>query len=324
MNRINETSNLRKRLSNEKTIKATSILASACMFFLSTLTPAVAGFLIDADFETGETLSYGMGPSGNTPDVVDASKHPVCRGNKSVSFPLDFYNSKSHYRTELTAGKHELKIGEEYWLGYAFYVPSGTGEPRGGMQLHGKKDEDLGEGNRNPIMSFWLEDGQWRFHTSWAADPVNATPGTKTMSDGTYVTKLGPPALGKWTEFVLHFKITYKTDGFVRIWQNGVKVLDKTGIGMGFNDARGPYFKFGIYAFEWNNPNNPKTPPSLDESVKLIYLDEVRLGNSSESRQSVEPNCGSTRAKLPPNPDPTSLPNNAPLGAPSIVNVTLD
>jgi hypothetical protein len=302
MNQALEHTILRKLISSSRLIKALSIIASVCIFFLPTFTPAIAGFLIDADFETGETLSYGMGPSGNTPEVVDASKHPVCRGNKSVMFPLDFYNSPSHYRTELSAGKHELTIGQEYWLGYAFFVPAGTGEPRGGMQLHGKKDEDLGEGNRNPIMSFWLRDGEWRFHTSWAADPVNATPGTKTTSDGAYSTILGPPTLGEWTEFVVHFKITYKPDGFVQIWQNGVKVLDKTGIGMGFNDARGPFFKFGIYAFEWNNPNNPKTPPSLEESVKLIYLDEVHLGDVQTSYADVAPRCGIDNG--PPIPSP--------------------
>lgn len=242
--------------------------------------PSSANLLLESDFETGEYRSYDWVSSGNEPQIVTAPE-PVCRGNFSAKFPLDYYKDRVRYRTELSFGKHPLLIGQEYWLGFAMYVPTNITEPWGGLQFHPIPDQ--GESVLvNPNMVFWIRDGQWHLATAWDAAKISDGP------DGGFAKFLGAPKQGRWTEVVLHFKVTYKPDGFLEAWVDGVPVFAKYNIGTTSNDDRGPYMKIGLYVYQWKN----NTTPAAADAYKLIYFDEVRLGDRYSKKADVEPRCG--------------------------------
>ncbi len=63
---------------------------------------------------------------------------------------------------------------------------------------------------------------------------------------------LGPYETGVWTDWVMHVKWSYDQDGIAEVWKDGRKVIDQSGPNA-FNDARGPFFKMGLYK-GWGDP----------------------------------------------------------------------
>lgn len=297
-------------------------VVSIAVFLVASV--ANAEILLQADFETGKDPfeSYRLGPSGNDNMTVGSSPRPVCRGNYSLDVPLDAYKDKVSYRTERTGGKlknhgtSNLRIGSEYWVAFAIYLPDDWQlDPTGGeilWQLHGSKDD--GEKSRNPNMTIRIDGANWKLSRKWGAKKIMTS---KSDYDGATTTILAPWETGRWTEFVLNFKLSYKDDGFLNVWMDGEKVASIKG-GNTYNDDVGPYMKFGIYKNNWGNrsdweanyANNkhPRGPLGSGFSKRLHYIDEVRIGDKNESYQSMAPNCGDTVLTAPATPPaPTGL-----------------
>ena len=279
------------------------------IILLSYTTGSFGAILSVADFETGKDplVSYGFGPSGNDTVSVVPDTKPVCSGKYSAEFSLDAYNDKVSYRTELTGGKilnqerSNLKIGSEYWIGFAVFLPSAWQKDPSGTeilwQLHGRPDS--GESWRNPPMSLSTDGEYWFFTRKWSSLKL-----IKTKSDRmTSRTVLGRVEKDKWVEFVFHIKISYSDDGLIEIWVNGEKRKAMRG-GNTYNDDVGPYMKFGIYKSSWGqrpkwesnlaNGRWPKGPVASGFSKRLYYFDELRIGDQYESYGSVAPNCGNS------------------------------
>ena len=74
----------------------------------------------------------------------------------------------------------------------------------------------------------------------------------------------------------------------VRMWikyreQDGKKVIDKAGP-IGFNDQKGPYFKFGLYK-GWRDRKNPAGVVSS----RTLYHDEIRVAAGPDKYSAVAP-----------------------------------
>lgn len=80
---------------------------------------------------------------------------------------------------------------------------------------------------------------------------------------------------------VYHIKFSHKSDGKLEVWKNGIKVINYKGPNS-YNDKYFPYFKAGIYKRKW-----------YKISKRVVYLDEVRVGNKKATYKDVAPS-GST------------------------------
>ena len=88
---------------------------------------------------------------------------------------------------------------------------------------------------------------------------------------------------------MFHVKWSHKSDGLLEVWKDGKLVVRKTGPNT-YNDKRGPFLKMGIYKPQW------KSKPELSKVTKrVIYFDEVRVGDASASYEDVVP----SRPNLP-------------------------
>ncbi|WNR42831.1 heparin lyase I family protein [Paenibacillus roseipurpureus] len=78
---------------------------------------------------------------------------------------------------------------------------------------------------------------------------------------------------------------SYNSDGYVKVWKNGSVVHERTGPNM-YNHPDGiKEFKLGLYAWNWKT-----TPPSPPEaSPRVIFHDEVRVGDASSNYDEVKP-----------------------------------
>ncbi len=118
----------------------------------------------------------------------------------------------------------------------------------------------------SPPLALWTENGRW-----------------KIVQYGNVSADIGEYKREKWTDFVFHVKWSLNSDGLIEVWQDGKKVFTKSGPNSypGYNT--GNYMKVGIYKWGW-----AKGYPS-NTTVRVIYADDVRIGNENATYQDVAP-----------------------------------
>jgi hypothetical protein len=195
-------------------------------------------------------------PDRNADIFVSGQPYQVQADRKPWAFNV---LGDNHYRFELRYGdqgfagdtpdKHRVELyalnrvnnNTDIWMSYSMMIE---------------------EGPEN-IMD-WMALGQW--HPTADANDIDASASIAnflygedlriiTRYDTAATTTVNPagtqrytyqPTRGSWDNFVFRTKF-HHTSGELDIWKNGVQIVNLTGIGMGYNDTLGPYYKFGIY-----------------------------------------------------------------------------
>src|SRR5690606_19776500 len=91
---------------------------------------------------------------------------------------------------------------------------------------------------------------------------------------------LGRVVKDVWHQYVFHIKHATGSGGFVDVWQNGEKVISKTG--KSSDSAIQPNWKLGIYKPTWEKR-------STSTSKRIIYYDNVKIGNRNASYEEMLP-----------------------------------
>ena len=236
------------------------------------------GLVFIGDFETASLKGWHI--SGNPPQITTS---PTRTGKYAMKTSLDRHNDKVAYRTEVSGPGSDLD--KEYWYGFSIflpedYVPDKIWEIV--AQWHGVPDFKIGENWRNPVMALSTDGDKWGFVSRWDAKR-NTFEGGKRHYGGTKQYDLGPYHTGVWTDWVVHVKWSYQADGILEIWQNDKRVVKQKGPNA-FNDAKGPYFKMGIYK-GWKQPDRPSD--AVDS--RLLYHDEFRMAEGPNHYADVAP-----------------------------------
>lgn len=252
------------------------------------------------DFEEGvvgsiDQLSY-LTVSGNSPEIVTARNGVGPRsGNYMMKTYLNRETSSNNFRTEATLGSPGVfEKGKEYWLGMSIYLPKDWSLDYGNKQSNGIVWQFHGRAYKDPdnwrtilpLTVVHTEDG-WviRNHTFSTAE-VNERIGPGNLKK---FSKVVPYNLGQWTDFVMNVKFSGAespddTNGFFKVWVNGQMVLDYTGQNYFGEQTQGPYFKFGLYNSAWKYVDTWTGPSS-----RLLYHDELRIGDANSSFSEVAP-----------------------------------
>jgi len=211
-----------------------------------------------------------------------SSAVPARKGKYAARFEFaksDVLNYNKYVRAEI---RQSSDADQEKWFGFSNYLPGDFVTDQLAekiAQWHEVPDWDLGENWRSPPISFGIENGRYYLQVLWAAAAVN----TNDSKDGEKKVDLGPVDKMKWNDWVFHIKFSYKSDGILEIWKNKVKVFSLYGPNS-FNDKVYPYFKIGIYKWGWNG-----WASYSPEDKRVLYYDEVRIGNKSANLNSVSP-----------------------------------
>ncbi len=278
--------------------------------------------MIEETFETGDYAASGFNASG-APPVVTADSHPVFEGIRSLQIFLDRNDRKaspSPYRRELKLVNKKagifrnLQYGKEYWVGFAIYLADGYQMPGTKdilFQLHDVPDQHLGESYKNPNLTLAIngltkDEARQELVHQWVVsvkgDDREFTPtGNKRYYPTSLSIPVAPaaPDIGRWVTWVFNFKVTWKPEGFVRVWKDGELVLERYGIRTAFNDVTGPYLNIGSYKPSWKrrgdskNPNltNPWQNPFAASEIpsRLSYLDAFRIAIGPNRYDDVAP-----------------------------------
>ena len=176
------------------------------------------------------------------------------------------------YSNWLSAQMRE-PFGEDRWYAFSVFLEEPWGvvsENEVIAQWHSSKDWFFGDkSGRGPPLALRILGSNWRVTYGWDAD-LASEPGPKAI----YPLWVGPYQTGVWTDWVFQVRWSHENDGRLRIWKDGELLVDHSGPNA-YNDIRGVYIKMGSY--------HPAIP-------RRLYLDEIRIGDSSESYETVRPN----------------------------------
>ncbi|MBE7639957.1 hypothetical protein GUB10_06400 [Salegentibacter sp. BLCTC] len=179
------------------------------------------------------------------------------------------------HRSEMSQAQSTTK--KEGWYGFSQFFPTSyTTDATGEIIAQWHVQADEGEAtNRSPSNALIASEGKLKWMLRWDTDRIMENG----HSDGLIYIDLGTIPKDKWVDWVVHIKYSHTNTGVLEVWKDGKKVIDRQNMPNTYNDEKYPYFKFGIYKWEW-------TPTS---SQKVIYYDEVRIGNENSSYDEVKP-----------------------------------
>jgi len=216
------------------------------------------------------------------PNSIDRFPAPKKDNNYCVKFTIKKLDtlSGSGYRAELKGS--EIPIDSERWYGLSVFLPESyitDTIPESFIQWHNMPNFKRGESwarykFQNPFR-IETRNGRFYFVHQFSTIPEDAN---SPIASKSY--DLGPYQTDKWTNWVIHFKLSYKSDGLFEIWKDGKKALALKGHNY-YNDDSGPYLKLGLYKWGF-----------LESALKerTVYIDDMRIGNELAVYKDVAPN----------------------------------
>jgi hypothetical protein len=307
------------------------------MYRLATLSTVAVWLLASCGGVITITLPGGGSSAGGPPAgyerLLNDTPHgfrmaqagePVRRGRTSERYELrdgDCGGSdcgKPWYRTEIreTAQATQARLGDDIWYGWSFYnenIASGTADTTLGAVIGQWK-----QGGDQPPVFRIVQDG--RGEGNWAAcdtrictrNPDPALDVVVELEDMRQAANWGAAQnfgkicklfsmdqnRGKWVDIVVNTNFSSDTNGYLRVWVNGVQTCDYYGRLVSDPRSRkgdaGPGHRRGIYASapqRWTRSQGGAPKPTL-----IAYYDEFLVGNT---RADVDPAAREAR-KLPP------------------------
>ena len=179
------------------------------------------------------------------------------------------------HRTELVQSLSTTQ--SEGWYGFSQYFPSDYGSDDTGDGIGQWHDiPDSGEAtNRPPSNALLASNDRLKWIVRWDADRIM----TNGNTDGIFHIDLGQIPKNRWVDWVVHIKYAHNNTGILEVWMDGKKVINRQNMPNAYNDQKYPYFKFGVYKWNWGNSS----------TKRVIYYDEVRVGNKNSSYDEVKP-----------------------------------
>ena len=244
--------------------------------------------------------------SGNEPVIVGVDRGVTPRKTTQMMMSeLDRTSSGNNFRTEVSVGEAstEYFTGVGYWVGISVFMPSDWSLDYGNEFINKQGDGILWQFHSREsstiraILPLILRHKETGF-TIQNQDFPNAEP-QATIGKGSLLNiKVNVPFnLGSWMDFVMNVQFSGSeanpddTNGFVRLWVDGVLKIDVAGQTY-FGEGRGPFLKFGIYNSAWDNTPAPYTGVTF----RRVYHDELRVGDANSGYAAVHPDNDSEPA----------------------------
>jgi len=237
------------------------------VFFMQGYSAAIA------QVTTYRLYDKNSGIQAATDQSVKLSRFVPFNGRPSICFTLSKTDKtvENGKRAEVFF-KAEKTLPVERWYAFNIWLPASYAVdslPEIVAQWHGTPDFDLGEDYRSPADALLIKNGNWYLDSRWASQAVN----DNNNLIGKILANFGKTVTEKWTQWIFHIKFSYKDDGLVEVWKDGAKIYSKKGPNY-YNDKIGPYFKFGIYKWDWMKPQNTKV------NKRILYFGDVQLGDN--------------------------------------------
>lgn len=153
----------------------------------------------------------------------------------------DIWNNSRYVNRSEFQSLTKHPFGQDVWFSYAMRIKGGAPVTKWNVlgQFHGTPDD--GEPGLSPPFAVNFIPGEkLRFIRRYNARRIDAAPTTSVM-----LTKA--VSRDRWYRIVGRITFGWNNDGAINIWLDGAKIIGLSNTNIGYNDAVGPYWKFGIY-----------------------------------------------------------------------------
>ncbi len=160
----------------------------------------------------------------------------------------------------------------DIWHSFAMRVSGNVGKDGKWLvvgQWHGVPD--AGDVDMSPVLAQSFTDGVFKISTRFDKNRVQF-PGRLGNPRTVYEDRRFP--WNTWVNFVYHIRFDYAGDGLLQVWRDGKLISNLRDVPIGYNDARGPRYQFGIYRqansvgdFAVEYANHEFSPTSLIDRV---------------------------------------------------------
>lgn len=206
-------------------------------------------------FETGELL---LNCHGNCPTVTTQL-------SRDGDFAMKSTVSKSSNNKKRTQAKivgkqnRQMVFDRDYWIGFSVYLPNDWDVP-GKREILAEilRTPDPGE-RSSAAFEIRSGSGDWEIRSRWGSD------------EKSWVLSSVYESVGRWTDFVIHYRPSSTPSGILEVWKDGTLVARRVGRNIE-KDAEGPYLLLGLL----------KDYPS--DSAKTVYHDALRIASGPDAR----------------------------------------
>jgi hypothetical protein len=208
------------------------------------------------DFEQGNLAQWSEIDA--VPERIRPVRDPVRAGAWAARFEIRPGDVVSHgQRAELAYASGESE-GVESWWGWSVYFPTDFVPGRWTVftQWH-----DSPAGHYAPPVLFEVVNGSLMLLVRGGVPPSKPT-----------VWKLGNVGVDQWYDFVFHVRWAADDTGFVELWLNDKRVVQKTQLATIYH-GKPNYLKVGNYRYPAGTPS-------------VLYIDEVKRGVRKEDVES--------------------------------------
>ncbi len=229
------------------------------------------GIIQVVDFEPGDVSQSSWIEGGRKSMSTDIVRH----GKYALKIEL----SKSQHRSEITT--QHVEPSGEFKYGWSIYIPKDFDYAAWFSivtQWHSYGTGKQYAPDGGPPTSITIDKkGNWSLKIQYQDKDTDKT--TKS------VFQFGNVAddMGKWTDFTMevNWQSPQTGGGYLRLYKNGVKVVDYTGPTWFDGKISGPYFKTGIYrgSVDWKG----------EEDKSILYFDDMRVGGNAATLSDVDP-----------------------------------
>ncbi|MBO9681177.1 MAG: polysaccharide lyase [Flavisolibacter sp.] len=251
---------------------------------------ATANIIYEENFEGSNPFGTYVSKQFATSYGFTTVSTPLFDGKKVGRFELRDTDPLSHSGTRAEVSFPTPSVSDLHrWYSFAEYFPSAQWKTDDADEVLAQWHQG---GGYSPSISLrGKNDHLWLY--------VKPTPSTTEKID------LGAIPKDKWNQFVFHIKHSSGSDGIIELYINGNRVYNRTGVSMydlAKYGATAPKLKLGIYKSDWNS----KTTKS---NIRVVYVDNVRLGNSKATYAEMAAKGSGTATTPPPTsttPPPTT------------------
>jgi len=211
------------------------------------------------------------------------------------------------FRTEAVIGDNSkfMTYDRDYWYGFSTLLAEGWTHSGGTemlAQMHAKHDADGPKGG-GPLFVLRAGSGDWQVLSRG-----------RDVSQKTYALNSAYEDVGRWVDWVVHYRPSHDKPGILKIWKDGTLVVNQTDRATAYDDEFGPYWKMGMY-LPWRDRDCCNDVPAAKEvfhdafrvasGPNAGYLD-VAPGNASEPIEVIEEQVIPTPAPAPA-PEPVEV-----------------
>lgn len=165
-------------------------------------------------------------------------------------------------RSEITQPSDPMN--QDRWYAFSLYLKDWIDDDNGEHVFQWHPGNDTG----TATMSLWTTGGRFTYVTNSGGQVSNE------------YQDIGPVLSNQWVDFVIHLRWATDSTGILQVWKNGDLVINRSGVKTS-SDA--PYFKLGINKFGWT------TPATSSTTQRILYFDEVRIGNANATYRDMAP-----------------------------------